>query len=296
MPALSPTTTLPDAPDMARTLRAHLPDFEAVNWLTETGSTNTDLMDKLREHHQHSDGTLYRPRLLGAHWQRTGRGRVGRTLVNQPGCMLMFSCAFALRIAPVHLPCLSLVAGLAACEILRHHASPEHASQLAVKWPNDLQFGDAKLAGLLVESLRHRAAGPDAYGVVIGMGMNLRASQALTTQLQRPVADWSQAAGQTPLSQLAAEVALAWHTTLQQCAHDGFGVLQARFGAVDALHGRAVNVIDAGVVLHSGIARGVDDHSRLLIQQFSDDDPQTIAVSVGEVSVRAQTGMESPAS
>jgi len=284
MPAHHPATTLPDAPGMAHALQAHLPDFEAVDWLAETGSTNTDLMARLRKHHQHSDGAMYHPRLLGAHWQRTGRGRVGRKLVNQPGDMLMFSCAFAIRITPAQLPCLSLVAGLAACEVLRRHARAEKSAALTIKWPNDFQFNNAKLAGLLVESLRHRAAGENAYGVVMGMGMNLRASQTLTTTLQRPVADWSQAADHMPLPNLAADIALAWQTALQQCAREGFAAFQTRFRAVDALHGRAVNVIDAGRVLHCGVARGVDDHGRLLV----DDGKQTVAVSVGDVSVRAR--------
>jgi len=278
------TTTLPPAPEMARAVRAQLSNFDAVDWLTETGSTNTDLMDWLRERYRQGDASMHGARLLGAHWQRAGRGRVGRKLVNQPGGMLMFSCAFALRIAPAWLPCLSLAAGLAACEVLRRHARPDQATVLAIKWPNDFQLGEAKLAGLLVESLRHRAGGENAYGVVMGMGMNLRDAQALTAQLQRPVADWSQAAGETPLPVLAADIALAWQEALSVCAREGFAAFQTRFRAVDALHGRTVNVIDAGRVLHGGVARGVDDHGRLLV----DDGVRAIAVSVGDVSVRAQ--------
>jgi len=301
MTALSTTAlsaiALPPAPEMARALRAQLmveaSDFDAVDWLTETGSTNTDLMAWLRERYRNSDttnnaapnnATAHGARLLGAHWQHSGRGRVGRKLLNQPGDMLMFSCAFATRIAPAQLPCLSLAAGLAACEVLRRHAHPGQAARLAIKWPNDFQLGEAKLAGLLVESLRHRAAGVNAYGVVMGMGMNLRAAQRLTETLQRPVADWSQAAGQTPLPVITAAIALAWQEALQLCAHEGFAAFQARFRAVDALHGRTVNVIDAGLVLHSGVARGVDDHGRLLVE----DGARTHAVAVGEVSVRAQ--------
>jgi len=290
-PTPDPAIALPAAPEMARAVRERLAGFDAVDWLSDTGSTNTDLMDWLRERYRCSDTSdnatphevAQPPRLLGAHWQRAGRGRVGRKLVNQPGDMLMFSCAFAVRIAPARLPCLSLAAGLAACEVLRRHARADRASALTLKWPNDFQLGEAKLAGLLVESLRHRAGGENAYGIVMGMGTNLRAAQTLTEQLQRPVADWSQAAGTTPLPILAADIALAWQAALQLCAREGFAAFQARFHALDALYGRAVNVIDAGCVVHSGVARGVDDHGRLLV----DDGARTVAVSVGDVSVRA---------
>jgi len=278
-----PAIALPAAPEMARALRARLTGFDAVDWLGETGSTNTDLMDWLRERYRQGEASIHGARLLGAHWQRAGRGRVGRKLVNQPGDMLMFSCAFAVRIAPARLPCLSLAAGLAACEVLRRHARADQVARLTLKWPNDFQLGEAKLAGLLVESLRHRAGGENAYGIVMGMGTNLRAAPALTEQLQRPVADWSQAAGQTPLAAITAAVALAWQEALQLCAHEGFAAFQVRFRTVDALHGRTINVMDAGRVLHSGVARGVDDHGRLLV----DDGVRTVAVSVGDVSVRA---------
>jgi len=269
---------------MAHAVRMRLPDFDAVDWLAETGSTNTDLMNELRDRYRRGTvgGGLHGARLLGAHWQRSGRGRAGRTLLNQPGNMLMFSCAFSVRIAPARLPCLSLAAGLAACEVLRQHARPDQAARLAVKWPNDLQLGQGKLAGILVESLRHRAGGDDAYGIVIGMGVNLRAAQALTEQLQRPVADWSQAAGDTPLPVLTATIALAWQAALHECARAGFGALQARFRAVDALCGHTVNVLDAGCVQASGVVRGVDEHGRLRV----DDGGRTRAVSVGDVSVR----------
>jgi len=283
-----PAITLSPAPEMAMLVRSHLMDFDSVDWLNETGSTNTDLMDWLRARYRHGETTQHGARLLGAHWQRAGRGRVGRKLINQPGDMLMFSCAFSVNITSAQLPCLSLIAGLAACEVLRRHARPKQAVQLTLKWPNDFQLGEAKLAGLLVESLRQRAAGDNIYGIVIGLGMNLRASQTLSAQLQRPVADWSQAADQTPLATLTAAIAQAWQTALALCARAGFAAFQTRWRAVDALYGRAINVIDAGRVRYSGVARGVDAYGRLLV----DDGTRTVAVSVGDVSVRAQTQTE----
>jgi len=270
---------LPAPADMAQVLRARLPDFAAIDWVAETGSTNTDLLVELRT--RSGPAAM---RLLGAHLQHSGRGRAGRTLHNQTGDTLMFSCVFPVRMTPAHLPCVSPLAGLVACETLRRHASPDRADALGVKWPNDIQIDDAKLAGLLVESVPDRLAGPDVHALVIGMGMNLRNGAALTERLQRPVADWSQSASAVPLDALVADVVVAWRDALHVFARDGFAAFQSRFRAVDALYGRAVNVIDDGRILHRGTAHGVDLDARLLV----DDGTGPVAVLVGDVSIRAQ--------
>jgi len=264
---------------MAQALRARLPGIAMIDWVAATGSTNTDLLAELRS--RRSPAQI---RVLGAHLQRTGRGRAGRTLHNQTGDTLMFSCVFPVHMPAARLPSVSPVVGLAACEVLRRHARPDCTHALRLKWPNDIQLGEAKLAGLLVESVRDVTVGPAAHAVVVGMGMNLRNAPALAQALQRPVADWSQAAGGTPLDALVTDVIQAWREALQTCSHDGFAAFQPRFQAVDALFGRTVNVMDNGRILYSGVAQGTDPDGRLCV----DDGAGPVAVSVGDISIRPQ--------
>jgi len=278
-----PATDLPAPTDMAQALRARLPDVAAIDWVAETGSTNTDLLVELR-----TRSGPARVRVLGTHRQHSGRGRAGRTMHNQAGDTLMFSCTLPVRMTPAQLPCVSLIAGLTACETLRRHARPDRSDTLRVKWPNDIQIDEAKLAGLLVESVRDRAAGPNAHAVVIGMGMNLHNSAALAERLQRPVADWSQCAGDAPLDALVADVILAWRDALHTCARDSFAAFQQRFRAVDALAGRAVNVIDDGRILHSGTALGVNADGHLLVTDSTGPNASPIAILFGDVSIRTQ--------
>ena len=65
---------------------------------------------------------------------------------------------------------------------------------------------------------------------------------------------------------------------------EGFGAFAQRFGQVDALAGRAVNVLDKGDVILSGTACGVDSQGRLLVQTPQGATP----ISVGEISIRQQ--------
>lgn len=200
--AVLPVPALPAPDAIAVELRRLLPDWADIAWLPTTGSTNTDLLAQARE-------GLAQPRLRGTHTQAQGRGRANRNFRTSPGQALMFSCGFHTDLPVAALPTLSVFFGLLACETLAAHLPPGHG--LRLKWPNDLQLGDAKLAGLLMET----AAAPDLdTRVVIGMGLNLADAAALSTALERPIADWSQSGCATPLPTLCTAVAQAWRLSL----------------------------------------------------------------------------------
>ncbi|XHK77863.1 biotin--[acetyl-CoA-carboxylase] ligase [Bordetella pertussis] len=271
--------SLPEPAALARAIAARLPAFRDISWVGSTGSTNADLLARARA------GGGARPCLLGAHLQETGRGRAGRPWQNRVGAALMFSCAFDVDLPPSQLPALSPLAGMAACEALRQLVG--QPAGLLVKWPNDVQWHDAKLAGVLVESARNPAG--TGHAVVIGMGLNLHGGDALSQALQRSVADWNDVAGPgekgpDAAADLVAAVARAWQDAAHTLQQEGFGAFGARFARVDALAGRPVNVIDRGEILYTGAASGVDDHGRLLVQAADGMRP----VSVGEISIRPQ--------
>ena len=278
-------TDLPAPEALARELSARLDGFQSVAWTASTGSTNADLLARARA----GGGTW----LLGTHLQQTGRGRAGRPWQNRSGAALMFSCAYPVRMPANGLPALSPLAGLAACEALRGLAGG--AGGLCVKWPNDVQWHDAKLAGVLVESTRDPAV-PGGHTVIIGMGVNLRDADTLSQALGRSVADWTcvvEQAGSAPASaaDIVCAVATAWRDAVRELEADGFAPFQRRYAAVDALAGRAVNVIDQGAVLFSGTARGLDEQGRLYVQTAD----ARVPVSVGEISIRpAAASPENP--
>ena len=116
-----------------------------------TGSTNADLIQRARS----GTGSIVRPWLLGAHLQEEGRGRAGRTWQNRAGAHLMFSCAFDIFLPARSLATLSPLAGVAACEALRSLLPARHRVALGTtKWPNDMLWYGAKLAGILTEVTR----------------------------------------------------------------------------------------------------------------------------------------------
>lgn len=282
----SSLAALPDPAVLAHELTTALPGFRQVQWVHKTDSTNADLLNMARG----DNGPVARPWLLGAHLQDRGRGRAGRRWQNRPGANLMFSCAFDVFLPPRKLAALSPLAGLAACEALRGVLQPANCAHLAMKWPNDLLWRNAKLAGILVEATRAGIArsSVDHYVIIIGMGLNLDDARALSVSLNRQVSDWAEVASHdaqaaaASAATLVARVAQAWYDSLNDVTAHGFASVPTRYAQVDALLGQHINVLDDGRILHAGIACGVNDHGQLLLRTPSGEVP----VSVGEVSVR----------
>ncbi|WP_448501015.1 biotin--[acetyl-CoA-carboxylase] ligase [Sphingomonas sp.] len=127
----------------------------AICTVAETGSTNADLLALAR------DGTA-EGSWLRALRQTAGRGRQGRSWVSPEG-NLYASTLVRLRPADPPAATLALLSGVALHDAVMVCAPG--VAQLALKWPNDLMLGDAKLAGILLE----RAG--DA--VVAGIGVNV---------------------------------------------------------------------------------------------------------------------------
>ena len=283
-----PAPAFPEPAELASTLHACLPEFGRIGWEQTTGSTNADLMRQLRG----SGAGGSTPWLLGAHLQTAGRGRVGRVWENQVGDALMFSCAFIANIPLPTLPGLSPALGVAACEALRgllRDPASGGAQRLVLKWPNDIQFDDAKLAGILVETAFQ--SGTPGVTVVAGIGLNLRGAGRLARSLGRAVADWDSVPKPGPFNPSAADIvaaiARAWVGAVGDYAQAGYAVFQRRFDRLDALAGACVEVIDQGRTVQGGIACGTDPEGRLLLST-----PQgRFPVLVGDVSVRPQSGV-----
>ena len=284
----TPAPAFPEPAELASALRERLPEFGRVGWEQTTGSTNADLMRQARA----SGAGGPTPWLLGAHLQTAGRGRVGRVWENQVGDALMFSCAFTAKIPLPTLPGLSPALGVAACEALRGLLQGEaraDAQRLVLKWPNDIQFNDAKLAGILVETAFQ--SGQQGVTVVAGIGLNLRGGQRLALSLGRAVADWESVpkpgSANPAAADVVAAIARAWVGAVGDYARAGYAVFQPRFDRLDALAGTRVEVIDQGRTVQGGIACGTDPEGRLLLST-----PQgRFPVLVGDVSVRPQSGV-----
>jgi BirA family biotin operon repressor/biotin-[acetyl-CoA-carboxylase] ligase len=238
----------------------------AVEVVPETGSTNADLLARAV--------TLSAPLLLIAAHQTAGRGRAGRSWLSAPGHSLTFSLAWRFEGGLQGLTGLPLAVGTALAETLGRLGQP-----VQLKWPNDLLKDGDKLAGILVET---QAAGAGTWAIV-GIGLNLAMPDELEARIGRPVAavPWL---ARMDRDALMAALLDGLAQALQAFAATGFAAFSARWNLLHAYQGQPVTIVDRGEVLHEGLAAGVDDGGRLLL----DTEEGRIAIVAGDVSLRVK--------
>lgn len=187
--------------------------------------------------------------------QSAGRGRLGRAWISPPGKNLYLSMLLRQPRGSVFAPSLSLALGVAACEAL-HEAG---IAQTRLKWPNDLIADGRKLGGILVESTSGLA------GVVAGIGINLRSDPELARTVGQPVASVADFSVPPSRDALAAAVIAAWNAAVDEFITCGLAAFLGRWRALDAFAQSPVRVVSGGMVF-DGVAQGVDDQGRLLLE------------------------------
>ena len=237
----------------------------AIEVVAETGSTNADLLARA--------ATLTGPTLLVAVHQNAGRGRAGRSWLSAAGGSLTFSLAWRFAGPLQQLAGLPLAVGVALAETLA-----ANGVQVQLKWPNDVLRDGAKLAGVLIET---QAAPGGGVWAVIGIGLNLVLPDDMEERLGRSVgaAPWL---ARMDRNLLLAHLLDALARQLQVFEQGGFGAFCARWNRLHAWQGHNVKIVDRGVTLHEGVAAGVDDSARLLL----DTAAGRIAIHAGDVSLR----------
>ncbi len=126
--------------------------------LAEVDSTNRYVLDQARS--GAADGLV-----AVADHQSSGRGRLGRAWVAPAESSLLVSVLFRPRLGADRLHLVTAAMALAACDA----CTAETGFRPAIKWPNDLVAGEAKLAGVLAEA--------ELPAVVAGMGLNVNWDQ-----------------------------------------------------------------------------------------------------------------------
>jgi BirA family transcriptional regulator, biotin operon repressor / biotin---[acetyl-CoA-carboxylase] ligase len=215
-----------------------------------TESTNDDALRAARAGAPH--GAVF-----VADRQTRGRGRRGHVWRSEPGLDLTFSIVLRPELPLGRVTTLPLLAGLA----VRAAAAARVATEVGVKWPNDVVAGGRKLAGILSESVLD--AGRVA-AVVVGIGVNVR-TRDFPDELA-PSATSLLALGATRLERedLLADVLAQLAPRLAAHRRGGFEPFVNELARYDALNGQPVSV--EGV---SGVARGIDAEGALLIEDAS---------------------------
>ena len=210
-----------------------------------------------------------------AETQTAGRGRRGRRWLSPPGLNVYLSCLKRFDAGFASLSGLSLAVGV----IVMRTLSALGIEGAGLKWPNDVLSESGKLAGILVE-LGGEYQGPCA--AIIGVGLNVRLTDALHEQAGQPVNDLATLAGRAPdRNRVAAALIAALVDGLDQFEREGFTAFVAEYERYDLLRGKPLRVQGSTSTIE-GKGAGVDARGALLLQ--TDDGVHRI--DSADVSVR----------
>jgi BirA family transcriptional regulator, biotin operon repressor / biotin---[acetyl-CoA-carboxylase] ligase len=238
-----------------------------VLFYSSVGSTN-DIAANLARDRQGDRRNGSEGAVVVADEQTAGRGRRGHVWISPPGSGLYVSVV----LTPSRAECdprratglLTLASGVAISEAIE--ASAGLATDL--KWPNDIQVGGRKLAGILAEAATE--ASSFAPPVVVGYGINVRACEWPPEVAQRATSIEAETGRAIGRDRVLVE-------SLAALARRYDDLLAGRFDAIlDAWRRRAPSATGSRVRWtdacgeHDGMTAGIDDHGALLVHAGED--------------------------
>jgi BirA family biotin operon repressor/biotin-[acetyl-CoA-carboxylase] ligase len=186
--------------------------------------------------------------------QTAGRGRLERPWDSGPGGLYL-SVLVPLAVQPSRAGLVSLAVGVAVAEALEGFGTSP-----LLKWPNDVQIGGKKVAGLLLEVF---SQGPELESAVVGVGVNV--GNDLPSELRATATTLALELGQAPLIDDVAGAVLSRIQDRVAALLAGDAVVPAWKARSLPWWGHEVEVVSAGTPLR-GIATGVDEGGALVLE------------------------------
>lgn len=224
----------------------------ALHHFETIGSTNSRAWELGQEGAFHGE-------VVVAEHQTEGRGRRGRAWASPKGANLYFSVVLRPDLPPSRAPEVTLLAAVALCETLR-----EAGAEATIKWPNDIQIGDKKVAGVLTELC---AEADRIDFIVLGVGVNLNASlEDFPVEVAQVATSLMLARGQrVPRALFTAALWTRLEQWTDRWIEEGFAPVRAAWRALSSTLGEEVLVRSEGSELR-GVAEDIDESGALLVR------------------------------
>ena len=231
-----------------------------------TGSTNDDAKQAAERGAPHGATFI-------ADAQSAGRGRGGHTWHSPPGENLYMSVVLRPRLGVERVAPITLAVGALVARVVEGIVG-QGAGPIGVKWPNDIFAGGRKLGGILVEG---RLRGAEVSHVVVGLGLNVRASAFPSAIADRATSLQRLGCERLDRAVIAAALLAEIGAGLPVFEAEGLRPFLTELSARDVLCGARVDVSG-----ERGVAEGIDENGRLLLRR---EDGSLCRVASGEVTV-----------
>ena len=185
-----------------------------------------------------------KPQICITREQTKGKGQHGRNWVSQKDGSIIFSMRKSFN-EGVNLNGLSLIAGMA---IIKSIEAECQLSGLKIKWPNDIYYGDKKLAGILMENTHYKSN----QLVLVGVGINYQLVD--TNEIDEPWVDLSRILNKLPnFQQLTAKIINNILFFLEDFQINGLSNLLSEWHHYDMLKGVRIKFRESNIELQGQI-------------------------------------------
>ena len=185
-----------------------------------------------------------KPQICITREQTKGKGQHGRNWVSQKDGSIIFSMRKSFH-EGMNLNGLSLIAGMA---IIKSIEAECQLSGLKIKWPNDIYYGDKKLAGILMENTHYKSK----QLVLIGVGINYQLVD--TNEIDALWVDLSRILNKLPnFQQLIANVINNILIFLEDFQINGLSSLLSEWDHYDMLKGARIKFRESNIELQGQI-------------------------------------------
>lgn len=243
-----------------------------VHFFQELGSTN--IQAKLEAEGGAAEGTL-----VVADMQTAGRGRRGRSWNSPAGTNVYFTLILKPVYEPDKASMVTLVMALAVAEGIFGTCG----LKAEIKWPNDVVVNGRKVCGILTEMSAEDGV---INHVVIGVGVNV-GLQEFPPEIASASSLQAECGWEVSRTELLANMMKSFEKYYESFRQDAdlSGIL-TQYNSLLVNRDREVRVLDPKGEF-GGIARGIDDRGKLLVER---EDGRIAEVYAGEVSVRGVYG------
>ncbi len=215
-------------------------------------SSNAEVLR--RALHDEAEGLV-----LLAEQQSAGRGRIQRSWHTDAEASLAFSLLLRPQISLRQYPHIPLLVAVAV-----YQALAAYQPDIGLKWPNDVLYQGAKLAGVLTQMHSFKQQAP---AVVVGIGINvLQPAAGWPMWIEQKVCDLQTVSSQVMTrEQVLVAVLTAFDRLWADYQEQGFESIRQQWLAAHVYQGQQLLVANADSYLQ-GIAEGLDHDGALLLR------------------------------
>lgn len=229
--------------------------FLPPEWHDTLPSTNTELLERLRRGLSVPSGSV-----IAARIQTAGRGRQQRRWVAVPGRNLTFSFVWSRPVEASFLPSFAQALSVGIARYLE-----SEGVRPTIKWPNDVQAGGRKVAGILCERAAGDADAP--FVIVAGIGLNVNMTGEDAAAIDQPATSLLLETGrERDVTRVLDELLRHLERPLMAWANGGFGGIRDMYESYAPAPGTEIRVRD-GASHVAGRLEGFTEHGALRLRR-----------------------------